>query len=77
MALSMVALGLYIAASLLMQHSIGPQLFQLSRARGPRLRLGRFADGACCQRREMMYLGLSLTSAGTLLMLGLLFFWPG
>ena len=27
MALSMVALGLYIAASLLMQHSIGPQLF--------------------------------------------------
>jgi ubiquinone biosynthesis protein len=27
MALSLVALGLYIAASLLMQHSIGPQLF--------------------------------------------------
>jgi ubiquinone biosynthesis protein len=28
MALSLVALGLYIAASLLMQHSIGPQIFE-------------------------------------------------
>ena len=56
-----------------------PAAVWLPRTRGPRLRPGRSADGACRQRRrrEMMYLGLSLTSAGTLLMLGLLSFRPG